>query len=42
MRVTMETRATRRVLRTIVKRNFAGSQADFSAHCGFDSVDTSE
>jgi hypothetical protein len=41
MRMIMETRATRRVLRAIIRRDYAGSQADFSAHCGLDSADTS-
>lgn len=37
----METRATRRVLRAIIQRDYAGSQIDFSAQCGIASADTS-
>ncbi|MBX3738494.1 MAG: hypothetical protein KF715_17500 [Candidatus Didemnitutus sp.] len=37
----MKTQATRRVLQTIVRRDYGGSQADFSTRCGLDTADTS-
>lgn len=41
MRMIMETRATRSVLRVIIQRDYTGSQADFSEQCGLDTADTS-
>lgn len=37
----MKTGATQKLLRAIVRRHYAGSQANFSRTCGLDTADTS-
>jgi hypothetical protein len=41
MQVKMQTPATRDALTAIVRRDFAGSQVEFSRQCGLDVADTS-
>jgi len=37
----MKTGETQKALRAIIRRHYAGSQADFSRACGLDTADTS-